>query len=61
MLTNEITDVRSKISMDYLLIISMFILLSSLDAISVMKERTQTTEHTKAERSGQLTNREPNE
>ena len=41
--------------------VSSFILLSFLDAISVIKERTQTTEHTKAERNGQLTNREPNE
>lgn len=39
----------------------MAILLFPIDAISVIKERSQTTEHSKAERSGQLTNREPNE
>lgn len=35
--------------------------ISAIDAISVIKERTQTTEQSKGERSGQLTNREPNE
>lgn len=60
MLTNEITDVRSmriyfsrqKNNKSILFII---------DAISVMKERSQTTEHNKIDRTGQLTNREPNE
>ena len=43
------------------LVPQMAILISAIDAISVIKERSQTTEHSKAERNGQLTNREPNE
>lgn len=39
----------------------MIIYLFELDAISVMKERSQTTEHSKIDRNGQLTNRELNE
>jgi len=36
-------------------------LIFQIDAISLMKERSQTTEPNKVDRSAQLTNREPNE